>query len=131
MVLHHVSFIISFHFKNVWYGLNIHSMIITIGFYLLMVFTLDMYFLSAYVDVTLVENSHELIRVRLFWCLTVLSTPIQCQSVLLIRMPFDKIIIKPQNHWLNNRSTIVGTATEFVWMMAQIAQSCCNMGPKS
>ena len=41
-------------------------MIITIGFYLLMVFTLDMYFLSAYVDVTLVENSHELIRVRLF-----------------------------------------------------------------
>ena len=41
-------------------------MIITIGFYLLMVFTLDMYFLSAYVDVTLVENSRELIRVRLF-----------------------------------------------------------------
>ena len=31
-----------------------------------MVFTLDMYFLSTYADVTLVENSHELIRVRLF-----------------------------------------------------------------
>ena len=126
-ILHHMSFFYFFSFQKRVLWLNLHSMIITIGFLSFngfhpwYVVVVDRVMKIPWVELSLAF-------------LYIFRVDLKIRSTLQLMCGSSWKFNKAS--WVDSKTrstpnTYVGTAVECAWMMARTAQSCCNLGPKT